>query len=1485
MWTLSVRPSRDSGLAPVDVQVRAQPGATVRDLAEALGRHFRPGGGGLLVVPTEESMLWPADRRLADCGLRSGIVLDAVTAPASWLSRPGVAAKRRATLRVVAGPDAGLTAAITGESATIGRAGTCTVKLSDPLVSRQHARVLLTPGPILVDEGSARGTSVGGTPVRRPTPVDWGMPIELGDTTFVLDYNDPSGSAETRILRPPRFGEPLGEDEVKIEAPPKKNQPRHFPWTMMGMPVVMGGGMLIGGMPTASWGTIIGLPLIMTGSYFVERRHEAKKFAEDLRLWREGFAEQLGKLDRYADAQRARALADHPGLAELQRRILTKHPTLWANRDAENSDPAYLTCRVGLGPVAPVVTSQLSPGGELDIAAEAREELANRRMLPDMPVCLTIGETGLVAVAGQTDAVQATARAMVLRLCADHSPADLSVAAVLSNANAYQETWLRWLPHAARRIGGLAPVAVGATDGQSLLERLSAADTGEGDTVCLVDEQAGVSRRVVEAVAAQAAQRRLRLIWLGRDPHAVPSNTDVVVDLTLSVPAPLALANATLRNAEAPRPVVVVAHRDRARADLVTSLDTMELGTAWKLARAMTNYTDEAAVLPPDTAIPGLVRLPDVIGGFDNLDDDKLVLERWAASRGLRAQIGAGVDGPVTLDLREDGPHGLVAGTTGSGKSELLQSLLCSLALNNPPSRMTFLLVDYKGGAAFRECADLPHSVGYITDLTPALVKRALISLTAELNSREEILAEYGAKDLIHLEREHPETAPPSLLICVDEFAALTAEVPDFVDGMVNIAQRGRSLGMHMLLATQRPAGVVTPQIKANTDLRIALRVAAAEDSNDVIDRKDAASISRRTPGRAWIRRTGHGTVELVQSAWVGAREEVSGSAQRVDIRPFTARDIRGDEGYEKTPATAAQVHERTDLDRMVTTIGEAFVRSGQPLPKKPWLPALPGELLLGQGEEGELLIGSGAVDEQHIPGTTDEVLRVRGQGGQVPIGLGDDPRRQTQPPLLLDYPHAGHVLVYGGSGSGKTELLRTITVAATITADGVPPHIYGLDFAGGGLGVLADWPGVGAIIGDQHIHRAARLIRMLRRIVRERNATMAAVNAADLPSLAAAGYPLPRIHVLIDNIVALMDAFDGEAAFRSYPDQLASMLQEGRRVGVHFTATAQQRTGLPMGMQSAFGQRMVLRMANSDDYSSLDAPAGVLTEDSPPGRGVLGTNEIQIATVGGAGGPLQQERLRALGDRVRARYRDQAPPPVSAMPARVPHGMLPPPKKDAVILAVEADHLNGVVVPLAAGPLLIAGRSGTGRTSILAAIAAQARRSDTPPKDIVLLGPHASAAPGQDCYDTTLSTLAAVDEWLPEWQRTRGDGWSLLLLDDAHLWHRAAESDIETAPTWAALTELVTASPGLEVAVVVASDPDEARNNQFSESPVQAARAARRGILLQPDYADTMLLGVNMPVHTVEPLTGTGRGLWCANGNTQVVHAVSFMPAEGAGP
>ena len=274
-------------------------------------------------------------------------------------------------------------------------------------------------------------------------------------------------------------------------------------------------------------------------------------------------------------------------------------------------------------------------------------------------------------------------------------------------------------------------------------------------------------------------------------------------------------------------------------------------------------------------------------------------------------------DGPVVVDLAVDGPHALVAGTTGAGKSELLQTLVCSLALANRPDELTFLLVDYKGGAAFRGCAGLPHVVGVVTDLDGHLTTRALTSLTAELRRRERLLAAEGASSLEAYQRLRANqpalSAVPRLVIVIDEFRVLAEELPDFVHGLVRLAAVGRSLGVHLVLATQRPGGIVSADIRANVSLRIALRVRDRTDSVDVLDAPDAASIDASTPGRASLRGA---TTPLTrfQSARVTGGP---GEGARLTVTP--APSSAGGWVLPPRVTTAAQAtRDRSDLDHIV---------------------------------------------------------------------------------------------------------------------------------------------------------------------------------------------------------------------------------------------------------------------------------------------------------------------------------------------------------------------------------------------------------------------------------------------------------------------------------------------------------------------------------------------------------------------------------------
>ncbi|WP_029135380.1 FtsK/SpoIIIE domain-containing protein [Nakamurella lactea] len=1457
MICLSVIPSRGSGIPPVDVEVRAETGATVGDLARALGSHLQGGRSRTLFAPTTDGAVWPADRLLAETGLRNGQLISVESVPDGWLRatdrRPASAVV--AIIEVLAGPDAGRTYELTGRSATIGRGSSSTVQLSDPDVSRRHCHLELDGEPTVIDDGSASGTFQQGVAnqdvsIRRPTLVPFGTRLRLGTTVLLLSAPphraDPapatrsveSGSAlgSGAVTRTPRFGVSVPEAEVDLPSPPSEPSPHHFPWAMLAMPLVLGASMMSTMGLGRSMVYLLAWPVAMIGGHLIQRRQELSQHRKDVIAWRDECDEIRQGVAKLAVAQRDQAYQDDPEVNGLARRLANRQ-LVWVRTPR---DPDFLSVRVGIGTV-PAKTRlkapQLSPGAEL--REEIRGLIAAAATIDELPVTPDVLGAKVFGVVGSAEQVDAAVRSLLIRIAVNHSPFDVSICAALSPARRDLEGVLRWLPHAGPRPGGAASVTIGPAAGRALVESLAEGSGGNHHVICVVDEAAGVPRRVVESLAT--GQGHCTVIWLGAGRHHAPAATGVLLDLIGGAPAD--------------GPSVLI--RDRGGVLALDRVDGLDLTTSWEYARQLSAFRDVAATVAPDTALPGAVRFTELGSDLDDLDDATAICRRWAGSTGLRAQIGVGVDGLVSLDLREDGPHGLVAGTTGAGKSELLQSLIVSLAANNPPSRMTFLLVDYKGGAAFRECADLPHTVGYITDLTPALVHRALVSMNAELTWREHILAEYGAKDLLALERDHPEAAPPSMLICVDEFAALLAEVPDFIDGMVSIAQRGRSLGMHMILATQRPSGVISDQIKANTDLRIALRVASGDDSDDVIETTDAARISRRTPGRAWIRRTGHGSTELVQVAYVGGREPVADSLSPVSVRPHSA--IEPDPSGAFGPAGshgaagAHRVNPRTDLDRLVDTVNRAHGLSGRPDPRLPWLPALPESLPL-PAQAGT-------------------------EPGVLTLGLLDDPANQRQIPLELDLARAGNALIYGTSGSGKTAALRACAVAALTSTDEAPTLIYGIDAAGGGLVALEELPNVASVVPLAGLERTLRLIRTLKRLVDERNALLAGTGAADLVDLARIGHTLPRVLLLIDNLPAMVDTIDaGNMMRRSHYALFESLLQDGRRCGVHVIGTSPQRGGLAMQLLATVGARLVLRMTTEDDYSMLGVPMNILDADAAAGRALFGRLEAQIAdaTVDPA----------ALADAARAwddRHSGTRVTKVPVMPDRVSPTALPVGVGGTTYLGVEADSVTAVGVPLGRRPLLVCGRTGSGRTSLLAGIGQALRRQDAG-LPILAVSPRSSGA--FDRFgavelgrpDQALAELTAMLDRLGA-PTTDGQVRAAILVDDVHRLEERWDHDEIVRDLLGALAGLVGAAAAGErsdIALLAAVHTDQLRDATMQSGLVDALHRTRRSVLLMPHDNDGMPAGCDVPSYPMEPLTGIGRGLLVEAGAARVLQFVT---------
>ena len=413
------------------------------------------------------------------------------------------------------------------------------------------------------------------------------------------------------------------------------------------------------------------------------------------------------------------------------------------------------------------------------------------------------------------------------------------------------------------------------------------------------------------------------------------------------------------------------------------------------------------------------------IAQFD-FNDPTDVLEHWRSNgRTTEALIGVSQEGHFSLDLARDGPHALVAGTTGAGKSEFLQTLVASLALANRPEALNFVLVDYKGASAFADCERLPHTVGMVTNLDGHLTERALVSLDAELRRREHQLKLLGTPDIDAAWDRDPRGASEArlarLVLVIDEFAELVHELPEFITGLIRIARVGRSLGVHLILATQRPAGVVTPEMKANTGLRVALRMEDKADSVEVLDSPLAATITRATPGRGFVRSGATSLLREFQTARIGGRQRGNTS----DLPPVRCAAVAwGQIGMPSQLPANEQVPSRSasDLHGLTELLINAAIALDCDEPQRPWLPPLPETVLLDE-------LGS-------PPPVAGEVV-------PVPIGLEDIPSQQTQRLYQYDLKTTGHLSISGGARTGRSTTLQALAGAiANVTQSGRREHL-----------------------------------------------------------------------------------------------------------------------------------------------------------------------------------------------------------------------------------------------------------------------------------------------------------------------------------------------------------------------------------------------------------------------------------------------------------
>jgi S-DNA-T family DNA segregation ATPase FtsK/SpoIIIE len=1107
-------------------------------------------------------------------------------------------------------------------------------------------------------------------------------------------------ATSTIVHRPARAYPPLlPAAELTVAAPPTVG------WTGSGaagwlqylVPLIGSGGSMaflfaVPG-PRPAWlvalviGAAVASVVAGLGLRLVERRAARRARRRDRSRYLAHLERVAAKADHLAATQLAIAEHLHPDPPALPA-IIDQTDRLWERRP---TDSDFLTVRVGRGPVPLANRARLdTPGGPLlehdPELLEAAEEIVRRTAwLPGAPVVVPLRGLDVLALTGPPASTRALARSLLCELAAFHAPDDLKIQAIRPPGTASAWEWTSRLPHtrdptaaSGQPSGSLvADSRAWVEDGPHLLAIVDTTEpsagagpsTDPGDGVSL--ERAGRESRVAELLQ-RSATAGVTVIWLAETTAGEPSEISMRIRLDDQGFATLLETTPGGRRVNGIR------------------TDTADLALCELLARRLAPLRLER----PPSAVPraGPVRLLDLLGPADRparsvptgpgggrrgpIEPGGEVRAR-SRSELLRVPVGVTAAGEaLVLDLKEAaergiGPHGLVVGATGSGKSELLRTIVAGLAATHPPGQLAFVLVDFKGGAAFADLAPLPQVAGLITNLQGpdlSMVDRALAALQGELARRQRLLHLAGNQPDLRAYTAavaaDPRLEPlPSLLVVVDEFGELLAARPEFLDLFGTIGRVGRSLGMHLLLASQRLDEGRLRGLESHLRFRVCLRTFSAAESTAVLGVPDAYHLPA-APGSALIKVDASSPVPFTAALVSGARPDPPGS------------------------------HGSTDLDILVG----GLVGAGQPV-HQVWLPPLAAEIDLGP-----LL-------EAAVPGWL-----------RVPVGVVDRPLRQVQEPLVLDLSGAaGHLAVVGAPRTGKSTLLCTIVAALAATHPPDEVQAYAVDLGGGLLHRLSDLPHLGAVCGPREAERVHQLVRELRSLLLERERRFRDLGVDSMASwheLRRGGLDLGghgEVFLLIDNWAGFV---------REHPEleaEVTELAASGIHYGVHVVLAANRWAELRPGLRENLGGRLELRL--NDPLESELGRSAAAALPTLPGRGLTQDRlQFQAALPGPAAAVLG----RAMASRSGA-----VAPPLRLLPTLVGEPVLAtaaaeagPGRPAGVPFAVEEHRLELVGLDLFGGSphLLVLGDGGCGKTSLLRLIARQLAARHRPGEVAVLV-------------------------------------------------------------------------------------------------------------------------------------------------------------------
>ncbi|MEV6523322.1 type VII secretion protein EccCa [Longispora sp. NPDC051575] len=1119
------------------------------------------------------------------------------------------------------------------------------------------------------------------------------------------------------VKRPPRRpGPQLPSGDIVLNPPPELPQVTGRAWSqlLMMLPMLAGSGsmalMFMGsrGGGTMQWimGGLFGLSSVgMLATSFAGQTGPKKA---ELMAQRRDYMRYLGqmrrKVRRNIEAQRTAMHHRHPEPAALWSTAASHR--LWERRPGDGD---YLTVRMGLGPQELATPLRTGPSKALEdlepmTALSLRRFVSTYHIIPDLPVALSLRSFATLYVRGERAASMDWVRAMLAQLAVLHAPEDIRIAVCAANDRRPEWEHLKWLPHALHphrfdALGQLRLIAPGVTALESLLDDVVSSRPrfapggapSEGPHLVVVID--GGDRAGSDHLMTDGGVAGVTIVDLSGQPPRSLDRGSIVFDVTTEK-----LISTTMEESSW-----------IGRPDALGELEHEALCRQLSPLRLSLLTSGDDQPLAAELGLSELLELGDPY----EFDPAFAWGPRPNRDR-LRVPIGVGPEGqPIELDLKESaqdgmGPHGLLIGATGSGKSELLRTLVLALAINHPSETLNFVLVDFKGGATFASMDKLPHTSAVITNLVDemALVDRMTDAINGELVRRQELLRDSGnyasQRDYEKARAAGAPFAPlPSLLIICDEFAELLTAKPDFIEMFIQIGRVGRSLGVHLLLASQRLEEGKLRGLDTHLSYRIGLRTFSATESRVAIG--DAAAFELpRQPGHGYLR---NGTEPLVRfkAAYVsGVHRRASGPGVArggSQVLDYTSRFV--------APGVVAQapVEEPAVGDSLLDILVRKMEGRGAPA-HQVWLPPLQEPPTLDQ-----LLAPLTGDPERGLTVTNPEL---RGSL-QVPIGVVDKPYEQRRDLLRADL--TGHVAVIGGPQSGKSTMLRTLVAAAALSHTPQEAQFYCLDFGGGALASLRDLPHVGGVATRREVDVVRRSVAEVYTTLTDRERIFAERGLDSIAAFRRTGGA--DVFLVVDGWGTVRSDFEDLEA------TITDIATRGLSYGVHVVISASRWMDLRPAIRDLLGTKLELRLGDpTDSYLNRRIAANVPAK--APGRGITPDGLHFLGALPRLDGRQDSADLaagcQALVAAVKSSWQGPAAPPVRLLPSSVAFVSGPADGLRLPIGVAEAD-LRPVTIDFASEPhLLLFGDSESGKSTFLRSIARSIVERYTPEQARIIL-------------------------------------------------------------------------------------------------------------------------------------------------------------------